>query len=79
MTWLVQPDGARSSGGTPPAVVVTLVLLIAPQLFKFGVYLLVPIGLVGAIVYNPDNLDAVIRNVCSAWCGDPLVGQSTLM
>lgn len=62
-----------------PAVAVTLVLLIAPQLFKFGVYLLVPIGLVGAIVYNPDNLDAVIRNVCSAWCGDPLVARQNVM
>ncbi|KAL6767851.1 hypothetical protein ACKKBF_B36865 [Auxenochlorella protothecoides x Auxenochlorella symbiontica] len=32
------------------------------ELFKFGVYVTIPVLLVGAIVYRPENLEAIIRN-----------------
>jgi hypothetical protein len=50
-----------------------LVLLIAPfsnpasnfgaQVFKFAIYLGVPIGLVALVVYTPANLQAIIESV----------------
>eukprot|EP00958_Prasinococcus_capsulatus_P024083 scaffold3720_cov401-Prasinococcus_capsulatus_cf.AAC.6 len=32
------------------------------ELFKFGLYITVPIGMVGAFVYNPDNLNRVVKS-----------------
>ncbi|KFM25507.1 Sterol-4-alpha-carboxylate 3-dehydrogenase, decarboxylating [Auxenochlorella protothecoides] len=44
------------------------------ELFKFGVYVTIPVLLVGAIVYRPENLEAIIRN-CLVTGGNGFLGQ----
>ena len=37
------------------------------QIFKFAVYLGVPIALTAFVAFSPDNLQAIIQNVGDGW------------
>lgn len=61
--WANSDPGAACAGVTQSAAPTEPRPTRSPQVFKFAVYVSTPILLVGAVVYRPDSLDAVIRNV----------------